>query len=264
MTVQLKGTTAIRETSRERQTKGGQQVVTLKYQGLYLDLLAGEPAPGLLWVEDNRFGVESANTVRTKGGLGETTVVYTADGSLQSIPGGTKDIKIEIIWERNDAPLLFQKQFRDDSVGCTNIECLSLVEDYLQARTAAKRTAIKALITAFGSPEADKYLELRAKGIDSILRFLPIIRKTSTTVLRPSSIGANLGKVQAPTIGSIALPVSIEVGNPLTPATTTVDTLLYVKMRDDATKTGRSKQWERIEEWHGYPSAEISLAMFRT
>ena len=257
MTVQYKGNTAIREAGRDRSVRGGQIVMTLTYQGLYDDLIANEPAQGAIWDENNAFAVDTAQTKRLDGGVGETVVTYLADSSLQTIDT-TKDVRIEIMWVRNDAPLIFQQAFATDSTGCMDIECKSLVEDYLQARTASKRTAIKALIDAFGAA-ATKYLELRVRGVDSIVRFLPIVRKTTTAVLRPALIGADLGKVQAPVTGvGITVPATFTTWNPMTNADATA-TLRYMKMRDDATKTGRNKRWERTEEWHGYPEEDLKL-----
>lgn len=254
MAVQYKGDTQIREIGRERNTRGAQVVVTLTYQGLFADLIANEPSPGAIWTENNAFACETAKTVRTKAGCGETVVTYVADGSLQTLQPD-RDLKIEIIWQRNDAPLTFQKIFADDSAGVMDIECLSLVEDYLQARAAAKRATIKTLIDAFGAV-ATKYLELRMRGVDSILRFLPIVRKTTTTTIR--GIAEDLGGLEWPDIGSVPYPVTATYWDPLTGLDVTF-TIYYMKMRDDITKTGRNKKWERIEEWHGYPEEDLRM-----
>jgi len=259
MTVGFKGNTSIRETDRRGQKRGSQTTVTLTLKGLYEELLVVEPSMGEFWSEDSRFYVDSVDTVRTKGKLGETTVVFVTDSSL-SYSELNLDVRIEIIWVRNDAPLIYQKQFRDDSSGAFTIDCMSLVEDYLQARTAAKRTTIKAMIDALGAT-ATKYLELRVRGIDSILRFLPIVRKTTGSVLRPTA-ATNIGKRETPSVGSVAIPTQIDVGNPLDGAST-METLAWIKMRDDSTKTGRNKKWERTEEWHGFPPTEISAIMFK-
>lgn len=260
MAVTRIGNSAIRETGRDRSVRSGQVTVTLKYQGLYADLIAGEPAQGALWAEDNRFAVETAATQKTKAGHGETTVVYVADSGLESIDT-TKDIRFEVSWERDEVPLIFQKVFRDDSAGAQNIECQSLVEDYLQARTAAKRTAIKTLIDAFGAT-ATKYLELRVRGVDSVTRWLPIVRKTEMAILRPSGTGTELGKRQAPAVGSISIPTSIDVGNPLS-GISTQETLAYILFQDNVSRTGRNKKWERAREWKGYPATELVQIHFK-
>jgi hypothetical protein len=240
--------------------------MTLKYEGLYADLLAEEPAQGSQWAEDPRFLVETVSTERKKGKLGETTVTYLADLSL-SYNEEEKNVKLEIVWQRNDAPLVFKNEFALDSYlgdaqGNAALEALNLIEDYLQARSAAKRAAIFTIIQGMGAA-AVKFLELRRKGVDSYLRFLPICRKTSLSVLRPTTIGAFLGVIQAPSFLGVGYPASIKTGNPLTLAEVT-EALTYVKMRDDATKTGRNKKWERIEEWHGYPAGDIKLGFFRS
>jgi hypothetical protein len=260
MAVTRIGNSSIRETGRDRSVRSGQVTVTLKFQGLFDELLAGEPAQGALWAEDNRFAVETAATQKTKAGHGETTVVYVADSGLEVIDT-TKDIRIEVVWERDEVPLIFQKAFRDDSSGAQMIECQSLVEDYLQARTAAKRAAIKTLIDAFGAT-ATKYLELRVRGVDSVTRWLPIVRKTEMAILRPSGTGTELGKRQVPAVGSVSIPSSIDVGNPLTGAST-METLAYILMQDDVTRTGRNKKWERTRQWKGYPAAELQPIHFK-
>jgi hypothetical protein len=227
---------------------------------LYDELIASEPAQGALWDEDNRFAVETAATVKGRAGHGETTVVYVADSGLESIDT-TRDIRIEVVWERDEAPLLFQKAFLADSAGAQDIECLSLVEDYLQARTAAKRAAIKTLIDAFGAT-ATKYLELRVRGVDSVTRWLPIVRKTEMAILRPSSTGTDLGKRQAPAVGTVSIPTSIDVGNPLT-GNSTAETLAYILIQDDVSRTGRNKKWERTRQWKGYPASELQQVHFK-
>jgi hypothetical protein len=263
MAVTRIGNSSIRETGRDRSVRSGQVTVTLKYQGLYDELIAGEPAQGALWDEDTRFGVETASTQKTKAGHGETTVVYVYDGGLESIDT-TTDIRIEVVWERDEVPLIFQKAFRDNispNGGVQDIECQSLIEDYLQARTAAKRTAIKALIDAFGAT-ATKYLELRVRGVDSVTRWLPIVRKTEMAILRPSSTGTDLGKRQVPAVGTVSVPSAIDVGNPLT-GESTAETLAYILIQDDVSRTGRNKKWERTRQWKGYPASELQQVHFK-
>jgi hypothetical protein len=239
--------------------------MTLKYEGLYTDLVANEPAQGSSWAVDPRFEVETVTTERKKGALGETTVNYVADLSL-AYNTLEKNVKLEIVWQRNDAPLVFKNEFALDSylgdaAGNAALEGLNLIEDYLQTRNAAKRAAIFTIIQGMGA-NAVKFLELRRKGVDSTLRFLPICRKTTLGLLRPSSIGADLGKIQAPAFLNIGYPTDFTTGDPVT-ATPISETLTYVKMRDDAMKTGRNKKWERVEEWHGYPAGDIKLGFFR-
>jgi hypothetical protein len=261
MTVLYKGNSNIREVGQERGRKGLQTTYTVEFVGKYVDLLAAEPWPGVQWSQDPNYYCETAKTIRTKGAMGRTTVVWVYDAGLDVI-NNVSDLKIEIIWVRNDRDLRCQMQFRDDSQGVGNIDCLALIEDYMAARTAAKRAALLPLIQAFGA-KAEKYLELRCKGRDKICMFLPIIRKTSTQQLRPSQLGANLGKRQVPPLGSIGYPVSIEVGDPMNPGQLAIETLAYIKFRDDGTRTGRNKKWERVEEWHGFPAGDVVEGMFR-
>jgi hypothetical protein len=263
MSVRRFGNSSIRETGRDRSVRSGQVALTLKFQGLYDELIASEPGQGALWDEDNRFAVETAATVKGRAGHGETTVVYVADSGLESIDT-TRDIRIEVVWERDEAPLLFQKGFQENvspSGGVMAIECQSLVEDYLQERTSAKRTAIKTLIDAFGAT-ATKYLELRVRGVDSVTRWLPIVRKTEMAILRPSGTGTDLGKRQTPAVGSVSVPSSIDVGNPLT-GLSTPETLAYILIQDNVSRTGRNKKWERTREWKGYPAAELKDIHFK-
>jgi hypothetical protein len=260
MAVTYKGNSDTREVSRERALRGNQSVYTIERIGKYDDLIDEEPAVGDALENEEDYLCETTKTVKTKGAMGRNTTVYVYDGNLTTV-SQTKNIRLEIVWVRNDADLSLQAAFRDDSSGVGDIECRDLIEDYLATRSAAKRTALKTLIDAFGE-KAKKYLELRCKGIDHIMRFLPVCRKTSTQLIRyTDGLTVSIGKREDPSFGSVKFPKHIYVGDPLGGADVQ-DALAYVKMRDDITRSGRNKRWDRTEEWHGFPSKEIEAAMF--
>jgi hypothetical protein len=81
-------------------------------------------------------------------------------------------------------------------------------------------------------------------------------------ILRPSSTGEDLGKRQAPAVGTVSVPSSIDVGNPLTGAST-AETLAYVLIQDNVSRTGRNKKWERTREWKGWPATELVQIHFK-
>lgn len=240
MTVALKGNTDPRQVfdSGDISVAAGEIQRTVKWEGIYADLEASIPASGDTWNEDTSYEVLTARLTRKRGTLGVLTIVYVKQSGLETIESAS-NLVIEIDWIREEMPF----QLKMYVPGQDMADVMALIEDFVNERTASDRATIKADIIALGAV-AERMLALRMCGITSYTIYRPIVRKTSDSILRPSILGTNLNKRQAPQIGTVSYPTSGDLNGAFT--------WTYIKEMDRASRTGRNKKWQRTEEWHGY------------
>lgn len=95
-------------------------------------------------------------------------------------------------------------------------------------------------------------IEKIRKGIDSVMRFYPMLTKTSTYTTPPKTIYENLAKIDTPAIGTSATVEKIRKPGNLS---SIISAHTWLKCQDDCALTGDGK-YQRIESWMGILSAD--------
>jgi hypothetical protein len=247
------GNTTPREifSSNELNRSAGQKGWVKRWQGLFAELIDLEPEVGSLMEGDNRYSVDSVQTVPTKGRLGEMTVSYIRYLNLETI-SPTSTMELEISWIKEDVPFTAMVYVAGQDMQ----DVIARIDDYVNSRSVTERETIRTEIEGWGAV-ATRLLLLRLAGITSFQVSRPCVRRTEEYVLRSSavaSIGAAINKHQVPqNLGTATYPTTysytdVSTGTP-TPAT---DTWFYVCTDDKVSRTGRSKKWKRYQEWQGF------------
>ena len=87
------------------------------------------------------------------------------------------------------------------------------------------------------------------KGVESVIRFYPVLTCTSTWSRIPRTFMEHLGYVDSP-----AAPAADETDAPANLASV-VSSHSWLKVQDDVSETGDGK-WQRTESWMGIPKAD--------
>ena len=85
------------------------------------------------------------------------------------------------------------------------------------------------------------------KGIDSVMRFYPMLTKTTTFSTPPATVYENLAYIDTPTIGTTATTEKLQKPGNLG---TIISAHTWLKCQDDCALTGDGK-YQRIESWMG-------------
>lgn len=237
--------------SGELSTSAGQRLWTVRWQGLFSDLLNQEPDVGSLKAGDNSYSVESVQTVPTKGALGEMTVQYIKQTNLENVDV-TSTTELEISWIKEDVPYTAMLYIAGQDMQ----DVIARIDDYVSSRSATERDTIRTEIEGWGAV-AKRLLLLRLAGITSFQICRPCVRRTQDYVLRSTAvqnIGSAINKHQDPqNIGSAGYPTTYAYTDWSTgTAVTATDAWFYVCTDDKASRTGRSKKWKRYQEWQGF------------
>ena len=241
MTIALKGNTNPRQVfdSGDISASAGEIQRTIKWEGLYQDLEAQMPAVGDAWSENQDYEVLNAKLSKKRATLGVLTIVYVKQAGLETLET-VSNLVIEFDWIREEIPLSQRTYIPGQDI----VDIVGLIEDFLNERNKTERATIKADIIALGAAAEDLLIQ-RCAGVTSDTLYRPIVRKTSESLLRPSTLGTNLNKRQAPQIGTVSYPSTVRWDNEDV-------NWVYIKEVDRATRTGRNKKWQRVEEWQGY------------
>lgn len=89
------------------------------------------------------------------------------------------------------------------------------------------------------------------KGIDSVMRFYPMLTKTTTFSTPPATVYENLAYIDTPTVGTTATTEKLQKPGNLS---TIISSHTWLKCQDDCAATADGK-YQRIESWMGILSS---------
>lgn len=90
------------------------------------------------------------------------------------------------------------------------------------------------------------------KGIDSVMRFYPMLTKTTTFSTPPATVYENLAYIDTPTVGTTATTARLRKPGNLS---TIISGHVWLKCQDDCALTADGKH-QRIESWMGILASE--------
>lgn len=242
------GNTAPRETPDSRRREVAEKKsCTFRYAGEYEALLARLPAKkGAKW--EGGWKVVSATLERGRGGMGVLTVACSKGGASGSGSGGASEldhwVEIEMAQEEVDVRTLCESAYTGDiarwEAGEANLKaqyrfinanCGEAMLPDSPGADCAEDGQLSALAVA----------RLILAGHESVLRFHPVVTRTTTYDGRPSvAAGADLGRVGA------GVPPEAPGG------------WEYLKTGDHLTQDA-SGDWTRTEQWTGAKKWSKSL-----
>ena len=227
---------------------GDSITITRTFKSHYDVCLSKRPSRGSEMQGYTGFFVERSSVRKSPGNMGFLSVV--ASGTAESATSTAVEEKFEVDWVELQRPLITNKCWLLGgplALTLADRAALKKWEDGPDAdiqaaykyftdndkRTPAGGTALTANAQAY----AEKILD----GVDSWVQYVPVCRKTSLTVEKPSESAA--GFKNTPDGFGSALPEDFE----------------WLKTADRSTRTGKHGKWEQTEEWTGAESIDTDL-----
>lgn len=202
---------------------------------------------------DTGWLAHSWNLQHDVGGLGTLTITCISDAGKDYSNGAGENKPIKDVWKihavRNDVSVM---AYCDNT---PSSPCRVLVEKWLRetdSETAAAgnfREKGEVVDVAEESPPTAALIAKMQKGLESVIRFYPVITRVRTYASPPPDCLENVGLVDKPPTSSIAGDGSIDAKRPKGIAAK-LDKYEWLKMQDDCDETQDGK-WTRTESWWG-------------
>ena len=211
------------------------------FEGPYGTCLESRPQRGESMTGYTGLVVDNAKVKKAPGGKGRLTVTAFAKAPSSSVVDMPEE-KFEVDWVEVQRPLITNPCFAadgsypltmDDKIAiekwedCPDADIKADYGYYTNNDTREPDGGIQL------SDNAKVYVDKRLKGVDSWVEYMPVCRKTSLTVAKPSESAA--GFINEPDGFGSALPSGFE----------------WLKTSDRSLRTGTHGKWERSEEWTG-------------
>lgn len=226
MATERKGNSEVRETWRsgEVQRAGVDRITVINYGRKDALELVQPSAGNQEWLAG--YTVESSVVRPQRGGMGELSVylVETDTSTGIGVPEGALDATIEIEMAQVEMPLMSHPDFEGyaPEIECWRSETVAATRAGLSyTNKAGQEVKLKG--------KAEDAAKKILRGVESYLRFAPVVTRTTTYKTRPDP--KNIDKVCAP-------PASVP------------GTWDYLKTGDSVRQIGK-KRYERTEQWTG-------------
>ena len=211
--------------------------------------------------------MSTANLVRSPGGTGVLTInCVPKDTSTDDQSGETSQKALDETWTlrsvRNDMSIL---AYCGTGNGTACRDWIEAWQKEPDGKLASQNSFTQSDGTIFVIDVAseDSSVQNRAlstidviekirKGIDSVMRFYPMLTKTTTYTTPPATVYNKLAFIDTPTVGSTATTEKLRKPGNLS---TIISAHSWLKCQDDCALTGDGK-YQRIESWMGILSSD--------
>ena len=211
--------------------------------------------------------MQAAQLSRNPGDLGTLTITCTEDDSVtDDETQQTSQIALDETWSlrsvRNDMSIL---AYCGSGQGTPCREWIEAWQKEPDGKLAAHNQFRLADDTVFTIDVASEdsatqnralstldLIEKIRKGIDSVMRFYPMLTKTTTYANPPAKVYENLAHIDTPAVGTTATTKNLKKPGNLDAI---IGAHAWLKCQDDCTQTGDGK-YQRVESWMGILSAD--------
>jgi len=249
-TVRWRGSRDLTETpeSGEFSFKNNESTGIVILEGPYETCLKNRPLRGSEIKGYAGFIVDTVGLKRKAGSIGTLTITLSADPEAPVAQDIRPEVKHEVEWVQIEKALITHPRYVYE--GATQ----GPKELDLEARVAIKfwedcpNARLKAAFKYFEDPNkikeedaktltanAQDYATKILKGEDSYIIFIPVCRRTTTTMNEP--VTSKAGHREDPPSGKF--PKAL------------IDAWKWLKTADRLSQSGKSSKWEQIEEWTG-------------
>jgi small subunit ribosomal protein S1 len=200
---------------------------------------------------ESGIGASSWELARRPGGIGVLTINCTTDNVDSSGPGSSQTATIakNETWTlrsvRNDMSILaYCGPSEGANANRTHVEAWQKEPDGNLASQSKYTSSTGEVIDLAGTPSEAIINKIRS-GVDSVMRFYPMLTKTRTYLAPPSTCYEHLAEVDIPTFGNgserVQMPGNLQ---------DIISAHTWLKCQDDLSALADGK-FQRIESWMG-------------